>query len=100
MVRTRVVSSSTGPEGITRREGSNGNSCKVKTAGVFLVDGLLARRAPPARLDRRPAGIVARRLARLPVPRSPVREQAQRSRELVPGGRELVHEPLRPLAVG
>src|SRR6185503_6226530 len=87
------------PEGISRHEQVVANSCEVKTTGLVVVDGPLAGRAPPARLDRGPAGVVPRRFARLTMACAPVREQAQRAGELVAGGRQLVHEPLWPLAV-
>src|SRR4029079_18435394 len=72
---------------------------KRKPAGACLLHGLLAGGAPPARLDRGPARVVAWRLARLAVTSAPVRQQAQRAGELVTGGGELVDEALRACAV-
>ena len=49
---------------------------EVQTARIILVDRALAGRAPPARLDRRPARVVARWLAGLAVAGTPVGQQA------------------------
>ena len=64
-----------------------------------VLDGLLARRAVPAGLERGAAGAVAHRLG-VGVPRAPIREQAQRAGQLAPAFGQLVDEPRRALRIG
>ena len=51
---------------------------------VGVIHRLLARGAPPARLERGAAGGMPQRLAAAGAARTPVREQPQRTPELAP----------------
>ena len=66
---------------------------------LALVDGQLARGAPPARLESRAAFGVAQRSGAPPAC-APVREQPQRAGQFSAGARQLVGEPRRAFRVG
>ena len=64
-----------------------------------VVNEMVAGRAVPAGLDRGTARGVPGRLRRVGVPGSPVRQQAERPREFLAFGGQLVGGPGRPLGV-
>jgi hypothetical protein len=72
----------------------------MQVGRLVVADRPLAGRAPPADFDGCAARLVPRRLGALAVSRAPIREESQRSGQLVPGGGELVHVALGSLGVG
>ena len=72
---------------------------RLPLVGLRVADGRGARRAVPARLERRPAAVVAERLAVLAAARAPVGEQPQRRREVASVAGQRVLHPRRPRRV-
>jgi hypothetical protein len=72
----------------------------VHVGGLVLVDRLIARLAPPARLERRTADPVAERLAVLASLGTPLGEEAERAGKIPAARRQLVRVARRALRVG
>src|SRR5207302_2510527 len=72
---------------------SRRRSGEVQFLALVLAGCPLARRAPPARLERRPAHRMARRRRLAGVTGAPAREEPERARQLRARRRELVDEP-------